>query len=405
MAKAKCCLCAMPIGGFMGLPGSIIDESYINKIPACYDFFPSAPHKSFEIGDRYICKLCSEKLIHLFRCKLYNKDTSSEYVGWYPLLWQEKEKQDNEIDDAIHHVTYFKSYKHRNTSDDNVNRFLDYALSIPYIININAILGKQIDINNQIYQYIDELNNKLLSILLQLKSQSRFAQSDFHSFSITENFFVFINYNEKTLSLNIENLRQSGKKILQKMHDNFLSDCMELETFINQVRNFTIPVPTKISLDKIKHYKMVGSIGYSSNIHGGGGSGGGANIGGAIVGGLLFGGAGAIIGSQMGTEIHIDEIETEVTQHDDRSVEFFYEDENEKTNSIIFDSSAYDCLMKLIPEKAFDSVVTNTPKKEEPPIATPTTSLSQIKELKELLDLGIITQEEFDAKKKQLLGL
>ena len=107
----------------------------------------------------------------------------------------------------------------------------------------------------------------------------------------------------------------------------------------------------------------------------------------------------------MGTEIHINVIETEVTKHDDRNVEFFYEDENGKTNSIIFDSSAYDCLMKLIPEKAFDSVVTNTSKKEEPSIATPTTSLSQIKELKELLDLGIITQEEFDAKKKQLLGL
>ena len=60
---------------------------------------------------------------------------------------------------------------------------------------------------------------------------------------------------------------------------------------------------------------------------------------------------------------------------------------------------------ELIPEKAFDSVVTNTSKKEESPIATPTTPLSQMKELKELLDLGIITQEEFDAKKKQLLGL
>ena len=29
----------------------------------------------------------------------------------------------------------------------------------------------------------------------------------------------------------------------------------------------------------------------------------------------------------------------------------------------------------------------------------------QLKEFKELLDMGIITQEEFDAKKKQLLGL
>lgn len=41
-------------------------------------------------------------------------------------------------------------------------------------------------------------------------------------------------------------------------------------------------------------------------------------------------------------------------------------------------------------------------------LATPATShsnLDEIKKLKELLDLGAITQEEFDAKKKQLLGL
>ena len=29
----------------------------------------------------------------------------------------------------------------------------------------------------------------------------------------------------------------------------------------------------------------------------------------------------------------------------------------------------------------------------------------ELKKMKELLDMGIITQEEFDAKKKQLLGL
>lgn len=33
------------------------------------------------------------------------------------------------------------------------------------------------------------------------------------------------------------------------------------------------------------------------------------------------------------------------------------------------------------------------------------TSADEIKKYKELLDMGIITQEEFDAKKKQLLGL
>ena len=42
---------------------------------------------------------------------------------------------------------------------------------------------------------------------------------------------------------------------------------------------------------------------------------------------------------------------------------------------------------------------------------TPTVAVNQVspaeelKKFKELLDMGIITQEEFDAKKKQLLGL
>lgn len=42
---------------------------------------------------------------------------------------------------------------------------------------------------------------------------------------------------------------------------------------------------------------------------------------------------------------------------------------------------------------------------EQPSVAVVGSSTSDIKEYKELLDAGIITQEEFDAKKKQLLGL
>ena len=44
------------------------------------------------------------------------------------------------------------------------------------------------------------------------------------------------------------------------------------------------------------------------------------------------------------------------------------------------------------------SVIVNTP-------AISSSDIEQIKGLKELLDIGAITQEEFDAKKKQLLGL
>ena len=40
-----------------------------------------------------------------------------------------------------------------------------------------------------------------------------------------------------------------------------------------------------------------------------------------------------------------------------------------------------------------------------PSVASSTSNADELKKFKELLDSGIITQEEFDAKKKQLLGL
>ena len=48
---------------------------------------------------------------------------------------------------------------------------------------------------------------------------------------------------------------------------------------------------------------------------------------------------------------------------------------------------------------------TETTSKNTPEPTTPTTSAAdELKKFKELLDMGIITQEEFDTKKKQLLG-
>lgn len=46
-------------------------------------------------------------------------------------------------------------------------------------------------------------------------------------------------------------------------------------------------------------------------------------------------------------------------------------------------------------------VITQYRAKNEPAVST----ADELKKIKELLDMGIITQEEFDAKKKQLLGL
>lgn len=59
----------------------------------------------------------------------------------------------------------------------------------------------------------------------------------------------------------------------------------------------------------------------------------------------------------------------------------------------------YEVINKLIIER--QDKASAEPVKQE----APANNLDEIKKVKELLDAGIITQEEFDAKKKQLLGL
>ena len=64
-----------------------------------------------------------------------------------------------------------------------------------------------------------------------------------------------------------------------------------------------------------------------------------------------------------------------------------------KTNAEL--ESAYNTIIEFY--NAYKSKQSNTSK--------PADTTDEIKKYKELLDLGIITQEEFDTKKKQLLGL
>lgn len=48
---------------------------------------------------------------------------------------------------------------------------------------------------------------------------------------------------------------------------------------------------------------------------------------------------------------------------------------------------------------------TSTPAVEEKKANSTSSNIEEIKKYKELLDMGIITQAEFDVKKKELLGL
>ena len=56
--------------------------------------------------------------------------------------------------------------------------------------------------------------------------------------------------------------------------------------------------------------------------------------------------------------------------------------------------------LKELSDEEFNSLQ-NTSKNEQQIVS----SMDELKKLKELLDLGVVSQEEFDAKKKQLLGL
>lgn len=58
--------------------------------------------------------------------------------------------------------------------------------------------------------------------------------------------------------------------------------------------------------------------------------------------------------------------------------------------------------LKRITKEELNAIQANESKNQ---VSEPTSNLDELKKFKELLDMGAITQEEFEAKKKQLLGL
>lgn len=107
----------------------------------------------------------------------------------------------------------------------------------------------------------------------------------------------------------------------------------------------------KIPLDNIIYFKEIGKVDYLAKVNGGKINGGGVNIDGALAGGMIFGAAGAIVGSQLGTEIQSTDINTTVETVDTRQVSLRYKDSNDKIAEEIYPYEVFDFLMKVIPEK------------------------------------------------------
>ena len=131
-------------------------------------------------------------------------------------------------------------------------------------------------------------------------------------------------------------------------------------------------------------------------------------IGRAVAGGLVFGGAGAVVGAVTGkkTKSICNSMRIKLTlkntYRDNIYINLIATDT--KKSSIIYkaaQTNAQNCISAL-------QIITdanNQTSNQKSDTSTPISEADEILKFKQLLDAGIISQEEFEQKKKQLLGL
>lgn len=157
--------------------------------------------------------------------------------------------------------------------------------------------------------------------------------------------------------------------------------------------------------DKIFHFEDLDSyelIEDDSAISSGG-------LGSAIAGGVLLGGAGAIVGGMTGKKKQKKTIENLVLQINTKDISFpcimvTYIKKETKVSSNAYKEAlslakqSIQCLDIIIKkEEELNNVETQSQDNND--------AVTQIKKFKELLDIGAITEEEFNTKKKELLNL
>ena len=122
----------------------------------------------------------------------------------------------------------------------------------------------------------------------------------------------------------------------------------------------------------------------------------------AIAGGLLFGEAGAIAGAVAGNS----KSTTTESQKEIHHYTLVLKVNDMMKPSFVIELPSLEvaeevtATLMLLCNQTEEEAVVETPKEPKPVV---TDKYEELKKLKELLDAGIITQEEFDAKKKELL--
>lgn len=129
-------------------------------------------------------------------------------------------------------------------------------------------------------------------------------------------------------------------------------------------------------------------------------------LGRAVAGGLLFGGVGAVVGGITGgkkTKSIVNSMKIKITVNDmtDPVAYVTLISAPTKTSSFIYktaEKTAHEILSAI-------AVILNENAASNPAAEVSMSETDEIRRYKQLLDDGIISQEEFETKKKQLLGI
>lgn len=202
--------------------------------------------------------------------------------------------------------------------------------------------------------------------------------------------------------------KYTSKDILKKIQDNGLS-VVDAAKFSPNLVLGNFEFDDKLKILKVK-YQIVKEqmLAYSdiidfellengsSVIKGG--------LGRALVGGALFGGIGATVGAVTGARKQqsvCESLKIKVTIRNNTSPAIFvdYITSSTKTSSFIY-KDAFEKAHKTL--AALQCAVDSVSQSKTPPSSDP---VDEIRKYKQLLDEGIITEAEFEAKKKQLLGI
>lgn len=127
-------------------------------------------------------------------------------------------------------------------------------------------------------------------------------------------------------------------------------------------------------------------------------------MGSAVVGGILFGGIGAIVGSNIGNKSSVNRIESmklkivlDTISNPLLLIEYI-------NSPVLSNSPEYEAIISNIQkDAAILEIILSDLTKQELPQSSSNSHLDKLTELKKIYDLGLITEDEYSKKKKEIL--